>query len=87
MAKTDEKFIGIAEAAKFFELGVISGFTIVREAFDSRHWNVIFIGKELRNWTLATKLGHAKSFSSVDTAVRQVEQIAGRPIDGWAARW
>jgi hypothetical protein len=83
MTKTAYELIEIGEAKKFFELGVITGFDLVRAPMQPGKWLLSMTGKELRSWTLCTKLRDVKIFSSLDTIVGQVEQIAGREILTW----
>lgn len=82
MANTDNGFIQIGKAKEFFELGLITGFQIVK-AIQPGKWVLVMTGTEFRAWTLATKLNEAKLFSSVDTLIGQAEQVAGREIEAW----
>ncbi len=68
----------IKQAKEYFELGIITGFEVVRLAMGGDTWTLIINGKEGRTWMLETQLRETKKFSSLDTLVRQVEDITGR---------
>jgi hypothetical protein len=70
----------IAQAKEYFNLGIVTGIQAVRDPMAVGAWLLVVMGKEGRSWTLQTKLGKAKSFSSLDTLAGQVEQIAGRCV-------
>lgn len=80
MSKSEHELIEIAQAKKFFELGVVTGVSVQRAPMAAGKWMVGMEGKDFRYWTLATKLGEVKLFSSLDTAVGQLEQIVGGEI-------
>lgn len=66
------------QAKEYFDLGIIVQFFILRDPMVPGHWMVAIEGKEGRSWSLHTALSQVKSFASVDTAVKQIEQITGR---------
>lgn len=68
----------IKQAKEYFELGVVTGFYAVRDPLSAGNWLMVIEGKQGNSWTLQTKLGKEKSFSSLDTLMGQVEDIAGR---------
>jgi len=68
----------IKQAKEYFELGVVVGFHAVRDPLASSNWLMVIEGKQGNSWTLQTKLGKEKSFSSLDTLMGQIEDIAGR---------
>lgn len=68
----------IKQAKEYFELGVVVGFYAVRDPLAPSNWMMVIEGKQGNSWTLQTKLGKAKSFSSLDTLMGQIEDIAGR---------
>ncbi len=68
----------LKQAKEYFELGVITGFEVVRLAMGGGTWTLIIQGKEGRTWMLETQLGKTKQFASLDTLVGQVEEITGR---------
>jgi hypothetical protein len=67
-----------AQAKEYFDLGIITEMTVIRDPIVPGNWLVAIGGKEGRNWTLQTKLGKDKSFSSLETVVRTIESITGR---------
>lgn len=68
----------IKQAKEYFELGIITGFEVVRLAMGGDTWTLLINGKEGRSWMLETQLGETKKFASLDTLVRQIEDITGR---------
>lgn len=68
----------LKQAKEYFELGVITGFEVVRLAMGGDAWTLIIQGKEGRTWMLETQLGKTKQFASLDTLVGQVQEITGR---------
>lgn len=68
----------IKQAKEYFELGVVVGFHAVRDPIAPGNWLMVVEGKQGNSWTLHTKLGKEKSFSSLDTLMGQIEDIAGR---------
>lgn len=66
----------IKEAKDYFELGVITGFTITPRPMGKGYYLGIQ-GKEGKHWVLETKLGEVKVFASLDTLVGQVRDITG----------
>jgi hypothetical protein len=68
----------LKQAKEYFDLGVLTGFDAVRDPLRPGSWLLSISGKDGRNWTLQTALGHERSFSSLDTLIGQVEDITGR---------
>lgn len=68
----------IRQAKEYFELGVVVGFYAVRDPLEPGNWLMVIEGTQGNSWTLQTKLGKEKSFSSLDTLMGQIEDIAGR---------
>lgn len=66
----------IKQAKEYYELGVLTGFSAVRD-IEPGHWLLCIKGKEGRSWTLKTALGKPKSFSSLDTLAGEIESIGG----------
>lgn len=66
----------IGQAKEYFQLGVIVDFVAVRNPM-GKGWLLGITGKEFRNWTLETKLGQPRVFSSLDTLAGIVDDIAG----------
>jgi hypothetical protein len=80
MSNKGNELVELGEAKKFFELGAIVGFNITRAPLHAGKWVIGLQGKEFRHWTVATKGREVKIYSSLETAVGQLEQIAGREI-------
>jgi len=70
--------VQLKQAKEYFELGVITGFEVVRLAMGGDTWTLIIQGKEGRTWMLETQLGKTKQFASLDTLIGQVQEITGR---------
>lgn len=68
----------IKQAKEYFELGVVVGFHAVRDPLAAGCWMLVVEGKEGRSWTVQTSLKVEKSYSSLDTLMHEVENIAGR---------
>jgi hypothetical protein len=68
----------LKQAKEYFDLGVITGFSAVRDPLASAQWLLVIEGKEGRSWTLQTALKAEKSYASLDTLMGEVENIAGR---------
>lgn len=68
----------IKKAKEYFELGAITGFHAVRDPVQPGNWILSITGKEHRDWTLQTAKNETKSFSSMDSLIKEVERIAGR---------
>lgn len=68
----------LKQAKEYFELGVITGFSAVRDPLSIDGWLLVIEGKEGRSWTLQTALKTEKSYASLDTLMGEVENIAGR---------
>jgi len=66
----------IKQAKEYFELGVITGFSAIKD-IEPGGWLLVVEGKDERSWTLQTALGQPKVFSSLDTLVGEIEKIAG----------
>lgn len=67
----------IKEAKEYYELGIVTGFDVVRDPMTTG-WLLVVLGKEGRSWTLQTAKGSEKAFSSLDTLVGEIESITGR---------
>lgn len=68
----------VKQAKEYFDLGIITGFEIVRVAMGGDVWSLVISGKESRSWTLQTQLGQVRQFASLDTVVKQIQDITGR---------
>lgn len=68
----------LKQAKEYYELGVITGFSAVRDPLVDSQWMLVIEGKEGRSWTLQTALKVEKSYVSLDTLMGEVENIAGR---------
>lgn len=68
----------LKEAKDYFEMGVVTGFSSVRDPMVLGGWLLVVEGKGGRSWTLHTALGAPKSYASLDTLMGEIENIAGR---------
>lgn len=66
----------IGQAKEYFDLGVITGFTVTPRPMGKGYYLGIE-GKEGKRWVLETKVGEVKVFASLDTLVGQVKLITG----------
>ena len=68
----------LKQAKEYFELGIITGFSAVRDPLAVDGWMLVIEGKEGRSWTLQTALKTDKTYASLDTLMGEIESIAGR---------
>lgn len=71
------KQITIQKVREYYELGVIAGFHLVRDPMSSG-WIVCIEGTSGASWTLHTARGEVRSFASLDSAVKAVEETGMR---------
>ena len=71
------KQITIQKVREYYELGVIAGFLLVRDPMSSG-WIVCIEGTSGASWTLHTARGEVRSFASLDSAVKAVEETGMR---------
>ncbi|WP_121169295.1 hypothetical protein [Nitrosovibrio sp. Nv6] len=70
--------MNIKQAKEYYELGVLTEFSALRDPLTPRGWLLVVSGKDERSWTLKTALGKDKVFASLDTLIGEVEDISGR---------
>jgi len=70
--------MNIKQAKEYYELGIVTGFSVIRDPLTPRGWLLVVVGKDERNWTLKTALGKDKVFASLDTLIGEIEEISGR---------
>ena len=66
----------LKQAKEYFELGVITGFSAVRDPLQDRCWMLVIEGKEGRSWTLQTATKIDKSYASLDSLMGEVENLS-----------
>lgn len=71
------KQITMQQAREYVALGVIASFHLVRDPM-ATGWNVCIEGISGMIWTLYTARGEVRSFASLDSAVKAVEEIGMR---------
>jgi len=71
------KQITIQKAREYYDLGVIAAFHLVRDPMGSG-WIVCIEGTSGTSWTLHTARGEVRSFASLDSAVKAVEESGMR---------
>lgn len=71
------KQITIQQAREYYELGVISGFHVMREILEDG-WNVCIEGTSGTLWYLHTARGVMRRFASLDSAVKAIEEVGFR---------
>jgi hypothetical protein len=69
--------MNIKQAREYYDLGVLTKIYLVRDPMTTG-WLLVLEGKEERSWTLQTALGAEKVYSSLDSAVVEVERITNR---------
>ena len=67
----------IQRAREYYDLGVIASFHLVRDPM-STGWIVCIEGTSGTSWTLHTARGDVRSFASLDSAVKAVEESGMR---------
>lgn len=67
----------IQRAREYYDLGVIAAFHLVRDPMGSG-WIVCIEGTSGASWTLHTARGEVRSFASLDSAVKSVEETGMR---------
>ena len=67
----------IQRAREYYDLGVIASFHLVRDP-TSTGWIVSIVGTSGTSWTLHTARGEVRSFASLDSAVKAVEETGMR---------
>lgn len=70
--------ITIQQAREYYQLGVISGFHVVREILEEDGWNVCIEGTSGTFWYLHTARGVMRRFASLDSAVKAIEEVGFR---------
>ena len=71
------KQLTIQKAREYYDLGVIAAFHLVRDPMGSG-WIVCIEGTTGTSWTLHTARGEVRSFASLDSAVKAVEESGMR---------
>lgn len=71
------KQITIQRAREYYDLGVIASFHLMRDSM-STGWIVCIEGTSGASWTLHTARGEVRSFASLDSAVKAVEETGMR---------
>lgn len=71
------KQITMQQAREYVDLGVIASFHLVRDPM-ATGWNVCIEGISGMSWTLHTARGEVRSFASLDSAVKAIEEIGMR---------
>ena len=71
------KQLTIQKAREYYDLGVIASFHLVRDPMGSG-WIVCIEGTTGTSWTLHTARGEVRSFASLDSAVKAVEESGMR---------
>lgn len=71
------KNMNIKQAKEYFNLGLIYSFDVVRAPMSGVSWNISISGK-MGVLSVETALHSVKNYSCVDSALRDIERIAGR---------
>jgi hypothetical protein len=71
--------INLSRAREYFSLGVVRGFDILRSPMGDG-WQLILNGKSGSSWTFETARSEPRIFSTIEAAVRAVEEIGGRVV-------
>jgi len=71
----------LKKAKEYYELGIISEFSAVKNEKRPGYWLLSIKGKEDRTWTLKTARNEEKDYSSLDSLVNEVERIVGKNIE------
>ena len=69
--------MNLKQAKDYFKVGAISGFALHRETL-GEGWVLWVDGKAPDH--LETATGHVRVFAGVDTALKTVSSITGRPV-------
>lgn len=75
--------MNMKKAKEYMGLGILNKFHALRDPLAAGSWLMIIEDAKGNSWTLETALGEAKSFSSLDTLVRQGEEIFGVQVAGF----
>jgi hypothetical protein len=67
----------LKKAKDYYELDALTGFDIVKDP-TTPGWLLVAIGQEDRFWTMETALKKTKIYSSIDSAMTEIERITGR---------
>ena len=70
--------ITVKQAREYYELDAITGISAIRDSKNEGSWLLICHGKKDQTYDIATFRGDWKVYASLDTLVKDVEEISGR---------